>query len=308
MIKQVLTRVPAFIGSLLFAISVWLFVAMSKQYVTTFSIPVSVKMERASQAIRSGLPKQVEVKVSGEGWKILSFYLTRAEWTIDLANELQKPVLAIETTPSAAQYIKPLPEALSVLEVQPSQLIVNLERKVTKSVPLRLAQTIVPASGFVIVDYALKPDSVTISGAASLVEPIEFWEVVPQSAALKGNFITRAVAVDSLAPYLDIAPSSVTLSGVADKLAQIELADVPIELARAPTPQTVTLIPNKLKLTIGGAVSDLEALRPEEIVARVDYDDIVADTTGAIQPRVTLPKRLRLLRQYPEQLQYILRR
>lgn len=265
-------------------------------------------MERAAQAASAGLPKQVEVKVSGEGWKILSFYLTRAEWTIDLANELQKSTLVIETTPSASQYIKPLPEALTVLEVQPAQLIVSLERKTTKSVPLRLAQTIVPASGFVITEYALSPDSVMISGAASLIEPIEFWEVVPQSAALKGAFAMRAIAVDSLSPYVSISPSSVALSGVADKLAQIELFDVPIELARAPAAQTVTLIPNKLKLTVGGAVSDLEALRPEDIIVRVDYNDIVADTTGSLQPTVILPKRLRLLRQYPEQLQYILRR
>ncbi|MFN3426225.1 MAG: YbbR-like domain-containing protein [Candidatus Thermochlorobacter sp.] len=308
MVKQVWARVPAFFGSLLFALSLWLFVALSKQYVATFSLPVSIKMEGALQAVSSGLPKQVNVKVSGEGWKILAFYLTRAEWTIDLANELQKSTLIIETTPSAAQYIKPLPEALTVLEVQPAQLIVSLEKKIAKTVPLRLAQMIVPASGFVITDYTLKPDSVIVSGAASLVEPIEFWEVIPQSADLKGTFTTRAVVADNLSPYLSVTPSSVMLSGTADKLAQIELADVPIQLIGAPAVQTVTLIPNKLKLTIGGVVSDLEALRPEDIMVQVNYNDIVADTTGSLRAKVVLPKRLRLLRQYPEQLQYILRR
>lgn len=308
MTKQFLARAPALISALLFALSLWLFVAMSKRYVATFRIPTSVKMDQATQAVRSGLPKQVEVKLSGEGWKILAFYLTRAEWTLDLANELRKSTLSIETTPTAAQYIKPLPAELAVLDVQPALLLLDLEQKVTKTVPLRLAQTIVPASGFVITDYRLTPDSVTISGAASLVEAIDFCEVVPQSTSLRDNFSTRAIVVDSFSPYLSVSPSSVMLSGTVDKLAQIELVDVPIELRDAPPTQAVTLIPNKLRLTIGGAVSDLEVLRPDNVSVHVSYNDIVADTTGALQPKVVLPQRLRLLRQYPEQLQYILRR
>jgi YbbR domain-containing protein len=308
MTKPLLARVPALLSSLLFALALWLFVAMSKRYVATFNIPTSVKMEQATQAVRAGLPKQVEVKLSGEGWKILAFYLSRAEWTIDLANELRKSTLFIETTPTAAQYIKPLPEGLTVLDVQPAVLTIDLEKKVTKTVPLRLAQTIVPASGFVITDYRLTPDSVTISGAVSLVEAIDSCEVFPQSMALRGNFSTRAIVADSFFPYLSVSPKSVTLSGTADKLAQIELVDIPIELRDAPPTQAVTLIPNKLRLTIGGAVSDLELLRPDHVTVQVSYNDIVADTTGALQPKVILPQRLRLLRQYPEQLQYILRR
>ncbi len=308
MTKPLLARVPALLSSLLFALALWLFVAMSKRYVATFNIPTSVKMEQATQAVRAGLPKQVEVKLSGEGWKILAFYLSRAEWTLDLANELRKSTLFIETTPTAAQYIKPLPEGLTVLDVQPALLTIDLEKKVTKTVPIRLAQTIVPASGFVITDYRLTPDSVTISGAVSLVEAIDSCEAFPQSTALRGNFSTRAIVVDSFFPYLSVSPKSVALSGTADKLAQIELVDIPIELRDAPPTQAVTLIPNKLKLTIGGAVSDLELLRPDHVTVQVSYNDIVADTTGALQPKVILPQRLRLLRQYPEQLQYILRR
>lgn len=307
--RQLLARVPALTGAALFAMLAWIFVAMSKRYVATQLIPLSVKMERSSLAVRSTLPKQIEVKVSGEGWKILSLYLNRPEWSIDLANELQRPSLTIETVPNAAQYIKPFPEGLTVLDVQPPVLVVELEKKVTKVVPLRLAQTITPASGYVIVSYQLNPDSATVTGALSLVEPIEYLQVVPQSNNLKGNFSIRATVSDSrFAPHLHISPSQVTLTGISDKLAQIEFADIPVQLVQASAEASVTLIPNKIKLTVGGAVSDLETLRTEQITAFVRYYDVLSDTTGSVQPTVILPERLKVLHQYPERLQYILRR
>lgn len=259
-------------------------------------------------AISSPLPKQVEVKVAGEGWKILALYLSHPEWSIDLASELQRSTLTLETVPNAAQYIKPFPDGLTVLDVQPPVLTAQLEKKVTKTVPLRLSPAVTPASGYVIVDYRLTPDSTTISGARRLVEPLEFLEVLPQGSDLKGNFSVRAVVSDSLSPYLTVSPSSVLLTGTADKLVQVDFADVPVQLIQTSPEASVTLIPNKVKLTIGGAVSDLESLRAEQLRVLVRYDDVLSDTTGAVQPTVILPERLKLLRQQPERLQYILRR
>lgn len=306
--KQLLARIPALFGAVFFALLAWVFVAMSKRYVATQLIPISIKMERAVLAISSPLPKQVEVKVAGEGWKILALYLSHPEWSIDLASELQRSTLTLETVPNAAQYIKPFPDGLTVLDVQPPVLTAQLEKKVTKTVPLRLSPAVTPASGYVIVDYRLTPDSATISGARRLVEPLEFLEVLPQGSDLKGNFSVRAVVSDSLSPYLTVSPSSVLLTGTADKLVQVDFADVPVQLIQTSPEASVTLIPNKVKLTIGGAVSDLESLRAEQLRVLVRYDDVLSDTTGAVQPTVILPERLKLLRQQPERLQYILRR
>ncbi|MFN3344623.1 MAG: hypothetical protein ACK412_03130, partial [Chloroherpetonaceae bacterium] len=89
-------RIPAIIGSLFFAVLIWFFVAMTKRYTAVISLPVVLKTEKASRTVKGDYPSRIEVKLESEGWKILSLYLGRTEWVIDLSNEVQKDVLEIE--------------------------------------------------------------------------------------------------------------------------------------------------------------------------------------------------------------------
>jgi YbbR domain-containing protein len=305
---RLLARVPAMLGSTFFAVLIWTFVAMSKRYVATKNIPVVVRSETSLQTVSSGLPERLEVKFEGDGWKILSLFLAKTEWVIDPSNELSKNILTIDAAKNPTQYIKPLPADVDVLDVQPAQFSVTLDRKLTKTVPLYLLGDLLPALGYTILDYKLSPDTVQISGAETLISRIEQWSVVPSVDNLEGTFVARLPLSDTLKGYVTTNVSLVTLTGRAEKLTQTEFQDVPIRLLGEPREGSVTLIPNKMNLTVGGALSDLVNLHAENVQVTVDYHDIVADTIGSVQVAVQLPPRIKVLRQSPERLQYILRR
>lgn len=307
---RALRRLPAFIGAFVCALLIWFFVSMTKRYTSTRSIPLVVRAGEAKVTARNALPRTVNVKFEGEGWKILSLYFTQTEWVIDLSRELAKEVLDIETTKNAAQYIKPLPDGLSAIEVQPTALQLLLDAKLTKRVPIVLATPLEPATGYTVLEnWKMKPDSVTLTGARSIIGKLNAWETSREAqSGIAGKFKLEIVLSDTLGGQVEKSVQRVSVTGISEQLAEVEFRDVPVQLEKKGQSGQVTLIPNKVSLVVVGAISELAQVRAESLSVRVSLDSIAADTLGSVSPEITLPIGVKLLRQEPERLQYILRK
>jgi YbbR domain-containing protein len=302
-------RIPSIVGSLFFALLIWFFVAMTKRYTAAVSLPIVLKTENATRTVKGEYPARVEVKLESEGWKILSLYLGQTEWAIDLRNEVQKDVLEIETLAKASQYIKPLPEGMKVLEVEPKVLELELDEKITKHIPIRLATVPIAQPGFVIrPNIQIQPESLTVSGARTVLEPIAFWKaVVPTRREVANDFQFELSLDDTLNGIVTKSVSKVKVRGVAEQLSEIKFLDVNVTLLKSKRPVYVTLIPSRVSLILSGAVSDLAKVRAESLSVIIDGEKLLNDTTGFIAPVVKHPKGLELRRTEPEKIQYILR-
>ncbi len=282
---------------------------MTKRYAAAISLPVALKTENATQTVKGDYPTRIEVKLESEGWKILSLYLGQTKWEIDLSNEVQKDVLEIETLAKASQYIKPFPEGMKVLEVEPKVIELELERKITKRVPIRLAAPPRPQPGFLIrPNIQIQPESLTISGAQSVIESISFWKTeFPTKRDVANEFQFELSLDDTLSGIVTRSASKVKVRGVAEQLSESEFKDVPVSLLKSKRPVYVTLIPSRVNLTLSGAVGDLAKVRAESLAVIIDGEKLLNDTTGYVSPTVKFPKGLELRRTSPEKIQYILR-
>ncbi|MFQ3598707.1 MAG: hypothetical protein SNJ55_08750 [Chloroherpetonaceae bacterium] len=304
-----LRRVPAIVGSLFFALLIWFFVAMTKRYTAAVSLPLVIKTEGATRTVKGEYPLRIQVKLESEGWKILSLYLGQTEWAIDLSNEVQKDVLEIETLAKASQYIKPLPEGMKVLEVEPEVLELELDEKITKRVPIRLPTPPTAQSGFVVrPNVQIQPESLTVSGARSVLEQITVWKTeLPTGRTVANDFQFELLLDDTLSGIVTRSVSKVKVRGTAEQLSESEFRDVPISLLKSKRPVYVTLIPSRVSVILSGAVSDLAKVRAESLAVIIDGEKLLNDTTGFIAPTVKHPKTLELRRTLPEKVQYILR-
>lgn len=282
---------------------------MTKRYTAAVSLPVVLKTESATRTVKGEYPLRIQVKLESEGWKILSLYLGQTEWAIDLSNEVQKDVLEIETLAKASQYIKPLPEGMKVLEVEPEVLELELDEKITKRVPIRLTAMPTAQVGFVIrPNVQIQPESLTVSGARSILEPITFWKTeLPTGYVVANDFQFELLLDDTLSGIVTRNIGKVKVSGTAEQLSESEFRDVPISILKSKRPVYVTLIPSRVNVTLSGAVSDLAKVKAESLAVIVDEEKLLRDTTGFVAPIVKYPKGLELRRTSPEKIQYILR-
>jgi YbbR domain-containing protein len=309
-LRAIITRLPAAVVSFLFAAFIWIFVAMSRKYTAVEAFPVVVDAKDSERAVRSGIPKTVSVKLEGEGWKILSTYFSRIEWRIDLSTEIDKNEIAISMTKNAALYLKPLPEGLKALAVEPDTLVLRLEEKISKHIPIRLVGTLEPKSGYVVQDsLQFEPDSLTVTGAKSIVSSLKFWETSPAKYSdLIGKFSVLLPLSDSLSPLVELSAHKVEIAGLSEQLTELEYVDIPVSVTGQSLSKALTLIPSKVNLTLRGGLSTLANVKASALKASVSFNDLVSDTTGAVPPKVVPPKGTTLIRCEPEKLQYILRK
>ena len=105
-----------------------------------------------------------------------------------------------------------LPLGLEVVSIEPNVIRVELEREVTRRLPVRARLIGEPAAGAVVEELEVFPSQVLVSGPESLVARIESLETIPISLdghALSFEAETAVVAPDPLVQI--VQPSRVTV-------------------------------------------------------------------------------------------------
>ncbi|ACF13509.1 hypothetical protein Ctha_1045 [Chloroherpeton thalassium ATCC 35110] len=283
---------------------------MTKTYTTIKRVPVTVDYSESQFAVCSNLPKYVEVKFDGIGWKILSLYYSKTEWTVDLEQDFSENLIFIETNKNPQQYLTSLPDGLVPIEVLPSTLTIQLDEKITKTLPIKLRAKIEPAVGYTIVgNPKLTPDSVTVTGAKCVLKKMTCWETQrEQYTKLDSKFQFSLELSDSLVQKVTLSAHRTRVTGLAEQLAELNFQDVPITVKQVPERASIALIPNRISVLVGGSISALANLKRDSVSVSVPYERILNDTTGAIVPDIQLPKFINLQDISPKELQYILRK
>ena len=120
-------------------------------------------------ALVDAIPETIVAEVSGEGWKLIS-----------LRNN--PPAVPVDISPGEVDMFSQLrqrfaPEQdVSVLNVQPIRLLLNLEPMMRKQLPLVWEPTLNYAERYGRVGKGyLEPDSIWVSGAVSKLENLNAW-------------------------------------------------------------------------------------------------------------------------------------
>ena len=81
-----------------------------------------------------------------------------------------------------------------------------------------------------------------------------------------------------------------------------------MEIHGVPLTQEVLFIPPKIELVVRGGIQRLSAVELQDVLAWVDYQTVIADTTGIIDFHVRTPDGIQLVQKRPERLRYIIRK
>ncbi len=301
----------SFLVSFSFAFILWLIVNLNGNYEENFKAEILIKNIPQEKALKSDYPESINLKVKGQGWKILPLYLFyHPKIIIDLTN-IQKNLNIHIINNHRVMFI--LPSGVQVISVEPETLSIELDKKATKKVPILLDFEI-KKNGY---DFAnpprLNPDSVTITGAESILEKIQ-------------NIRTGKITIEKVQKYeivklplvnpnkrlITLSNETVEVIYSVDQIVEREF-NIPVQVINLPQDKEVILFPPEIKIVLRGALSSLVELeyKPNEqnrnIKAFVDYQDVVNDKTGLVKPQVIVPENFKLISFSPEVLSYIIR-
>ena len=267
---------PNKLAAMLIAFVIWLLVTSNNQTTTQniLSVPLVVEGVDDNQVV-VGLPTTVIVSVSGPSTRIDRLTPAMLRATLDLTEiegAFEQPI-TVQT-----------PQDVSVLTVEPAQVIGFLESVVTRSVPVQVALTgALPAD--TTVTAAAQPPAVTVTGRSQVLDSVQ--RVIVAAPAIGGGAAAPVALDDQGAPVADVAFEPATVIVAVTTRAVMETRTIAIDFVPPQVPGIVDATISSPTALLAGPRQALDALTT--VTATVE------PPTGAVDPgRYTLPVRLTL--------------
>lgn len=301
-------RLHIILATVLFAILLWISVNLGHQYQVSITSPLTVANIPAERAISTPVPRSLQLRFRGDGWRLAALMLGGdLNYVLDVrALPAHQRVLTLN---DVAEQLN-IPVGVQVIDMKPESLFVSLETYVQRGVPVILHKTFSFREGYGMVGAPLvTPESVVVGGALSVVESIRGWRTAGGVVEnLKGPLDVEVPLADASTYLITVSPRSVRVRVNVQPVAEKVLPGIAVEALSIPPYREVIFIPPKIEVVVRGGIEQLSGLAAQDIRASVEYDTLLADTTGFVQPVVIPPDGLQLVSRRPERLQYVIRK
>jgi YbbR domain-containing protein len=295
-------RIIVFVAAFILAVCLWFMVNLNRVYNLNVEVPIQGGEVPQDQALAQELPEAASVSVTGEGWKLLSFYNNPPSVNVDvtasqvnLYDQVQGQVKAMSN--------------VNVSKVQPLMLTLDLEPRTSKMVPVRpmLDVSFEGQYGF-IGEPNLQPDSITISGATSLIDSITSWPTDSlQMSGVSGD-ISQLVNLKK-STLVSLSRQQVQFSGTVSQFTEGETT-VPINTRNLPAGQSISFSPSSITVTFDVPISEYANVEAEQLFrAYLNYQQIETDSTGYVKPnieQISGKNHIKIRSATPQQVAYFL--
>jgi hypothetical protein len=300
-------RLHIVIASVVIGALFWLSVNLHEQYQTTVDVPLTIEGVPNDMAIRTPVPEYLQLRLRGDGWRLATLLVGSTPHLRIPLNALapENPIITIDDVLDRI----PLASGVQLFDINPDTVTVLLERKERKIVPVIPDITLSCRDGYGQVGPTIvSPDSVTISGAISILEQLSAWH----TAAVRFDDLKNPLEEDvsmahSLEHPLECSPASVKIRVNIQPFAEKVFSNLPVEIRALPANRDVIFIPPKVEIVARGGIRQLASIMPVDFQVSVDYADILKDSTGFIDPQVVSPGGVQIVARHPDRLQYIVR-
>ena len=285
--------------SILVSSLLWFTFTMRETHTKILEMPTEVVNVPPNQALSQLPPENVRVQVVGDGWSLLRL-------------RLRPPTVAINAAQSEINIrdaIPDLPKNVEVQSVSPANLSLWRERRITRRVPVNVRVEIATPPTHDLVDsLRVTPDSVDITGAASVISRITSWPTERQNFENIRDTLQVSIPLsDTLAGLVQKSVESVALQGISAQFTEGS-REIDVSIQGQPSTQTlVSLNPSTIRVRYRVLFSQYQqAQEAMDFFATVSYDEIRQDTTGRVRPNLVLPENvvLRDVEMIPRTLGY----
>ena len=226
--------------SVILAIILWYNVGGEKTVDTNVMIPVEVINLPRELVISNQFKREIEVTVNGPRSAILALENEQITRQIDLSQATPGTIVVTNDVGSID-----FPRNIDVLRIQPSSIILSLDKLVQRTFPINPVTTGEPMVGYILKRLKMDPEVISITGPETVLSPYEVLRTkVINIAGLNKSVQTQVP--------LDLEPAIVELIGettvTADVSIGLDVVQKEYELKYAPPEHAVAGTPNTVRV------------------------------------------------------------
>lgn len=282
------------------AVLIWFLLTMSERHIAEIEMPTEVVSLPPGQALVAPPPPTVRVEVEGEGFELLQLFFDRPTISIPATSSNQVDLYDV---------IPRLPGGVNRRNVTPRTLSLQTDERITRRMPVlvRVRLRMPPTFGLS-GNLRVVPDSVTVTGAARIVNALEAWPTERRVFEnVRDTFQTEVALSDTLDGFVTVSDAGVRVEAPVAEFTGGE-REIDVRLRGAPSSERlVALDPSTVRVSFRVLLDQYrEAMNAADFYATVSYDEIRQGNTVWLRPVVNLPEGL-VIRDYeitPPQVSY----
>jgi YbbR domain-containing protein len=283
--------------SIALAIGLFMFHRMSVLENRFFSIPLKIEINNTLTPANS-YPRTVRVSIRGEANSIYPIVEEDIEAYLDLARYHEKG-----TYRTPVQIHKKNTAFGVEISVDPMEVEVVLDEKMSKYVPLKPGFEGYPESGYELVSYTLIPSQVVVDGPKGLVERLSELPTETIEMGGRNEDFTTVVHIQQREPLLQIRGDGIAeFRGFVRKLIIIRsFDDLPVAVSGLDGNFTAVMAVASASVKIEGNQSELEYYDPASNadILTLDCSGITEAGTYTLPVQANIPAAFTLIRSDP---------
>lgn len=273
---------------ILLSVVLWLSLTLQERRTVSLNFPVQEPTLSDDRAFVERPPTTVTARVQGSGMELLRLLFNPPNVQIEADDGPVNVEDALQLSQGSDTQVE---------SVTPRSIAVVTEPRIERRVPVLSRVEIQPASSYELIDEpTLQPDSVTVTGAESVVNQLRAWPTQPREiTGLRDTVQTAVPLADTLQRLVSRIEDQVTLTAWAGRFAE-GTREVQVEVTGIPSSQeVVALQPSTIRIRYRVLFEQLfRSQRASGFFATVSYSQIRSDTTGYVEPRIQVPSGLEI--------------
>ncbi len=251
------------------ALVFWFLVKFSQSYKSLKAVQINIELPE-DMALLDQPPSDMSVELSGSGWDLLYEYLSSATIPLDI-NMMELDEIDLNRGQLRTEIAKNLAAGnLDILEVNYDEIDLQLEEKLQKKLPIYLNASLEYSAEYQRQGpIVLTPDSVSVTGPVSRVEPLRYWPtdslILKDIQASKEQDIALAVPPNELRLF----PRAITVNIPVEQFTEKSLF-VPLKVKNAPTEDSLKVFPDIIRINCVVGLSQYDTLSSSDFSIEVD--------------------------------------
>lgn len=269
-------HLPAMAGSFILAVLLWLYVQLQQDYVYRMQIPIVLTNIKEGKILKQPVPPIMIIQMNGPGTALIALRL--------LLHSQVKFYLNLETineywkcpTNNYINWVS-LPRGLEHLRVQrviyPDTVIVMLDAIGQSRIPVKGDSIKITArSGYTQIGAVVfKPDSVSLSGPASLLKDIKNITTVSRVFADRDHDFSVTVPLSFPSSSIRYSSEEVNAAAVIQRIGERTFKNIPVTVTNVPKGIHVRVNPENATITVNGGERFVQSIGEQDITAYIPY-------------------------------------
>lgn len=301
-------RYHILVASFILSAILWLSLNLNQIYEIEKLVPIRININKP-YAVSGNIPLNLDVKFRGVGWNLIRLFTSlNLEFNYDITARKKDQFIIL--TKNYLDNNLGLTQNLSITAVYPETLFVKIDNYEEKYVKLLPKVSINCMEGYQVVGKSsLEPDSIKIGGAMELLGGLNHLYTKEHVFDNINAGIVKNISIsDSFSNIMWWSQNVVKLIVNIELTAEKVFQNIEIKVPYIPDDKEVLLIPQTISVQLKGGVNQLAAVDNSKIIATIDYNNILADTTGSLIPKFELPEGCVIISVKPETIQYVIKK